>query len=144
MGEVGRDPGDRYSAAPMAISVSDEPVAPWREPAGRPAHDEPATARASNRDEPRSHRTSIIAGVAALVVLAGLLVLAGLALTSDASGSQQHVVFVGDSITDQARSALVAALPADDTVDVQAVPGRRFDEMLPFALQARGRIPIRS
>ena len=54
----------------------------------------------------------------------------------EATGPQERVLFVGDSITDQARSALAGSLPAEDTLDIEAVPGRKFEEMLPFAKQA--------
>jgi hypothetical protein len=87
-------------------------------------------------DLPASHRSSIAGGLIALVVLVGLFVAIAFALKPGTTGPHERVLFVGDSITDQARSALTRDLPADDTLDIEAVPGRKFDEMLPFARQA--------
>jgi hypothetical protein len=121
----------------MAMSVSDPPAAP---PSSAEA--EPAIEPIEPGDPPHlSHRSSIIAGLAALVVLLFLLVTAAFALKSDGTPHPKRVLFVGDSITDQARSVLPTSFPSDDTVDVQAVPGRKFAEMLPFALQAAASKP---
>jgi lysophospholipase L1-like esterase len=125
IGRIGRDTPDRYDAAPMTMSVSDDPTT---EPA-------PADA-AAPADGPRSHRGSIIAGLVALVVLLIAVVAVAFALRPDGSAHQQRLAFIGDSITDQARPALTGAFPADDAIDIEAVPGRKFSEMLPFAVQA--------
>src|SRR5262249_50804336 len=128
---LGRDRGDRYPAPPMAMSVSDPPVAPPSPAEAEPGDLPDAAPDAHDAPHP-SHRSSIIAGVAALVILLFLLVTAAFALKSDGTPHPQRVLFVGDSITDQARSSLPASFPSDDTVDIQAVPGRKFAEMLPF------------
>ena len=72
----------------------------------------------------------------ALVILVGLFVTVAFVLKPGTTKQQERVLFVGDSITDQARSALAVSLPPEDTLDIEAVPGRKFQEMLPFAKQA--------
>src|SRR5262249_31820189 len=115
----------RYDSAPMTMSVSEEPTT-------EPPPDDATPADGS----PRSHRGSIVAGLVALVVLLVVVVTVAFALRPDGSAHQQRIAFIGDSITDQARPLLPGAFPADDAIDIEAVPGRKFAEMEPFAVQA--------
>jgi hypothetical protein len=109
----------------MASPVSD-PVVPSSRPQPSP----------SLHDGSGSHRRSVIIGVLTLVVLIAAVVGAAFALKSDGTERPERVLMVGDSITDQSRSGFIGALPSDDSVDIEAVPGRRFAEMLPFATRA--------
>src|SRR5689334_13412468 len=73
-----------------------------------------------------SHRRQVVIGVVVLAVLIAGLVGAAFALRSAPTARPERVLFVGDSITDQSRSGLARSLPSEDTVDIEAVPGRRF------------------
>jgi hypothetical protein len=127
LGDIGRDDTDHYDAPPMATPVSDEPTT-------GPPDDSPG---ATGVRESRSHRGSIVAGLVALVVLLIVVVATAVVLRPDgATAHQQRIAFIGDSITDQARTVITSTFPSDDAIDIEAVPGRKFAEMLPFAVQA--------
>jgi hypothetical protein len=125
---LGGDGQDRYDAPPMATSVSDGSTEALPPPG---AGTDPA-----NGDEPRSHRGSIVAGLVALVALLAIVVGGAVVLRPDGSAHQQRIAFIGDSITDQARPMITSTFPSEDAIDIEAVPGRKFAEMLPFAVQA--------
>ena len=112
----------------MASPVSDPVV-----PSSRP---QPPLPSGDGDGHGHGHRRQVVIGILALVALIAVVVVAAFALKSDPTARSERVLLVGDSITDQSRTGFTGALPSEDTVDIQAVPGRKFAEMLPFATQA--------
>jgi len=80
-------------------------------------------------------------GLLALLVLAGFLAVTSVAFRSSRAIPPQRIALIGDSITDQARDVYQTELPPAYTLDIEAVPGRRFVDMLPLAREAAAARP---